>query len=100
MRATTGPGRRGARRLDTDLGAPLGPFYGLDPASGLARRPGGAPGCPDLGMLYGRDFKRGKVLTNPTSTGHTVPLGDTYVCDGTSRRSVTLSPQSGIVCSR
>ena len=51
-------------------------------------------------MLYGRDFKHGKVLTNPTSTAENVSLGDTYVCDGTPRRSVTLSPTSGIVCSR
>ena len=72
----------------------------LDPASGFAQRPSGASGCPGPGMLYGRDFKRGKVLTNPTNIAATVSLGDAYVCDGTSRRSITLSPKSGIVCSR
>ena len=51
-------------------------------------------------MLYGRDFERGSVLTNPTSSTQTVSLGRTLVCDGISRRSVTLSPKSGIVCSR
>jgi hypothetical protein len=92
--------QRRVRTHEHASGAPLGAFCCLDPASGFARRPSGAPGCPDLGMLYGRDFKRGKVLTNPTSTAETVSLGDTYVCDGTPRRSVTLSPTSGIVCSR
>ena len=58
------------------------------------------PGLPRPRNALRARLQARKGPDQPTSTGHTVPLGDTYVCDGTSRRSVTLSPQSGIVCSR
>ena len=83
--------------LDANLGAPLGRFYCMDPAAGLAR----TTTCPSTGKIYGRDWERGRVLVNPTSaTTVTVPLGTTLLWQGTAVTSVTLAPGSGVVLTK
>jgi len=57
--------------LATDLGAPAGDFYCLDPARDYAR---GTP-CPAAGRVFGRDFARARVLVNPGDGARSVPLG-------------------------
>ncbi len=90
----------GSRGLDTELGAPTGDFYCIDPGNGFAHRANGSSGCPGSGMLYGRDFTAGRVLTNPTSDDYSIDLGGTYSCDGVSTTRVSLAPKSGAVCTR
>jgi hypothetical protein len=83
--------------LATDLGAPVGRYYCLDPAAGLAR----TASCPATGKVYARDWARGRVLVNPTAgTTVTVRLGETLLNQGTSVTSVTLAPGSGVVLVR
>ena len=80
--------------LDYSLGAPVGRFYCLDPAAGLAR----TSSCPSTGKIYARDWENGRVLVNPTSaTTVTVPLDTTMLWQGTPVASVTLAPGSGVV---
>jgi hypothetical protein len=83
--------------LGYDLGAPLGRYYCLDPAAGLAP----TASCPSTGKIYGRDWQHGRVLVNPTSgtTVH-VTLGETLLLRGSSVTSVDLSPGSGVVLVR
>jgi hypothetical protein len=83
--------------LAVSLGAPVGRFYCLDPAAGLAR----TATCPAPGKIYGRDWTYGRVLVNPTaSTTVTVPLGQTLLNQGVAVTSVTLGPGSGVVLVR
>ena len=84
--------------LDYQLGAPLGRFYCLDPASGLAK----TGSCPSPGKIFGRDWQNGRVLVNPTAASTiTVPLGTTMTDPNGARvTSVTLAPGSGTVLRR
>jgi putative glycosyl hydrolase-like family 15 (GHL15) protein len=83
--------------LDYQLGAPLGRFYCLDPAAGLAR----TTSCPSTGKIYGRDWEHGRALVNPTSsTSVHVSLGATLLLRGTPVTAVDLAPGSGVVLVR
>jgi hypothetical protein len=83
--------------LGYDLGAPLGRYYCLDPAAGLAR----TSNCPSTGKIYGRDWEHGRALVNPTSstTVH-IALGETLLLRGAPVTSVDLGPGSGAVLVR
>src|SRR5262249_17559226 len=83
--------------LDYQLGAPVGRFYCLDPAAGLAR----TSSCPSTGKIYARDWGHGRALVNPTSaTGVHVPLGEALLQRGTPVTAVDLVPGSGVVLVR
>jgi hypothetical protein len=83
--------------LDYQLGAPLGRFYCLDPAAGLAT----TSSCPSTGKIFVRDWQNGRVLVNPTAaTTVTVPLGETLLNQGAAVTSVRLAPGSGVVLVR
>jgi len=54
-----------------------------------------------LASVFSRDFERGKVLVNPTSSSHTVDLDSEYkTLDGQTASNVTLDAHSGIVLLR
>ena len=57
--------------LATDLGAPGGDFYCMDPAAGFAR----TDACPAPGRVFARDFARARVLVNPGDVERRIPLG-------------------------
>jgi hypothetical protein len=83
--------------LEADLGAPRGGFGCLDPSAGLAP----AARCPSPGMIYVREWEKGRVLVNPTAGRTiTVPLGEPFLLDGARVTSVTLRPRSGVVLLR
>ena len=84
--------------LDYQLGAPLGRFYCLDPAAGLAK----TGSCPSTGKIFVRDWQNGRVLVNPTAaTTVTVPLGTTMTDPNGARvTSVMLAPGSGTALRR
>jgi hypothetical protein len=80
--------------MTTDLGAPAGRFYCLDPGNGYQR----TSDCPSAGKVLGRDWTNGRVLVNASvSATRTVPLGGTFRRNGSSVTSVTLGPRSGAV---
>jgi hypothetical protein len=80
--------------LTTDLGAPVGGFYCLDPGNGYQK----TSDCPSAGKVLGRDWTKGRVLVNAsTSATRTVPLGGTFQRGGSAVTSVTLGPRSGAI---
>jgi len=78
--------------LATDVGAPAGDFYCLDPATP----------CPAPGRVFGRDFAHARVLVNPGDAPRSVPLGGTFrTLDGAPAPDpLPLGPHSGRVLVR
>jgi len=80
--------------MTTDLGAPAGGFWCLDPGNGYRK----TPDCPSAGKILGRDWTKGRVLVNPSASAtRAVPLGGTFRRNGASVTSVTLGPRSGAI---
>jgi hypothetical protein len=85
--------------LATDLGAPEGGFYCLDPGAGFAR----ADPCPAPGGVLGRDFAHARVLVNPGDTPRRVPLGGARLrtlAGGEAADPLPLAPHAGAVLLR
>jgi hypothetical protein len=83
--------------MTTDLGAPAGGFYCLDPSNGYQK----TSDCPSPGKILGRDWTKGRALVNPSASAtRTVPLGGTFRRNGSSVTSVTLGPRAGAILLR
>ena len=64
---------------DVSLGSPINDYY-------------------LLASVYSRDFEKGKVLVNPTTSSYTINLGNEYkTLDDQTVSSVTLDAHSGII---
>ncbi len=64
------------------IGTPLGPYFAVGP-------------------VFRRDFTNGAVVVNPSSSAYTIELGEEFSrLNGSSRASVTVNPQDGVILLR